>query len=242
MVRLAYDGIPKNLFMEITLKQDLLKLTAPLLAEDDWPSIEALWRPYVDQGDLDSQAQLAYMCLWCFDETEEKDQEMRGLLRAAADAGHADAMYWLASFSTQEGAERDELLKRAAGLGSRGAQRHLGAMYATGDWTAGPKDLAKAVYWYRLAAERDHDDAQYNLGFMYILGQGVSPDAEEGLFWLHRSADRGNTSAMRLLTDLYRNGHYGVAVDIEKANYWDERHTSTEVSRHFYLHDLNGSR
>src|ERR1017187_4380847 len=134
--------------VQSTLRQRLLKLTEPLLAADDWPSLEALWRPYVDQGDLDAQAHLAYMCLWCFDETEEKDREMRSLLHAAANAGHADAMYWLASFSTPKGAERDELMKMAAERGSRGAQRHLGAMYATGDWTAG-KDPTKAVYWYR---------------------------------------------------------------------------------------------
>jgi TPR repeat protein len=231
-----------DLLMELTLKQNLLKLTGPLLAADDWPSVEALWRPYVDQGDLDAQAQLAYMCLWCFDETEEKDREMRSLLRAAANAGHADAMYWSAQFSTPEGTERDDLLKTAASLGSRGAQRHLGAMYATGDWTAGPKDPTKAVYWYRLAAERGHDDAQYNLGFMYILGEGVTPDAEEGLLWLHRSADRGNTSAMRLLADLYRHGYYGVLVESGKAEHWDKQYAAAEEARHFYLHDMEGSR
>src|ERR1017187_1165562 len=227
--------------MEDTLRQRLLKLTEPLLAADDWPSLENLWRPYVDQGDLDAQALLAYMCLWCFDETEEKDEEMRGLLRAAAAAGHADAMYWSGSHGTSEGVERDQVLKKAAEAGSRGAQRHLGAMYATGDWTAGPKDSTMAVYWYRLAAERGHPDAQYNLGFMYILGEGVPPDVAEGLLWLHRSADRGNTSAMRLLADLYRNGYYGVAIETEKATHWDKQYAATEASSHFYPHDMEGS-
>lgn len=227
--------------MDLTLKQDLLKLTGPLLGTGDWASLEVLWRPYVEQGDLDAQAHLAYLCLWCFDEPEETDREMRSLLRSAADAGHADAMYWLASFSAAQGPERDELLKMAAERGSRGAQRHLGAMYATGDWTSG-KDPTKAVYWYRLAAERGHDDAQYNLGFMYILGEGTAPDVEEGLLWLHRSADRGNASAMRLLADLYRNGYYGVAVDNNKADHWDKQYASAEEPGHFYLHDLEGSR
>jgi len=107
--------------MEDAIRQRLLKLTEPLFATDDWPSVENLWRPYVDQGDLDAQAYLAHMCLWCFDETEEKDQEMRGLLRASANAGHADAMHWLASHGMSDGTERDELLKNAAELGSRGA-------------------------------------------------------------------------------------------------------------------------
>ncbi|MGO9232098.1 MAG: tetratricopeptide repeat protein [Bryobacteraceae bacterium] len=226
--------------MEDAIRQRLLKLTEPLLATDDWPSVENLWRPYVNQGDLDAQAYLAHMCLWCFDETEEKDQEMRGLLRASANAGHADAMYWLASHGMSDGTERDELLKKAAELGSRGAQRHLGAMYATGDWT-GPKDSTRAVYWYRLAAERGHHDAQYNLGFMYILGEGVTADVAEGLLWLLRSADQGNRSAMRLLADLYRNGHYGVPIEAEKAEHWDKRHAVAKARGHFYLHDMRGS-
>jgi hypothetical protein len=58
--------------MDLTLRQEILKLSGPLLSRHDWASLEALWRPYVDEGDLDAQAYLAYMCLWCFDETEEK--------------------------------------------------------------------------------------------------------------------------------------------------------------------------
>lgn len=227
--------------MDLTLRQETLKLSAPLLNGDDWASLEALWRPYVAVGDLDAQAYLAYMCLWCFDETEEKDREMRSLLRAASNAGHADAMYWLASFSTPEGTERDELLKRAAERGSRGAQLHLGAMYATGDWTAG-KDPVKAVSWYRLAAEGGHDDAQYNLGFMCVLGEGTVADVDEGLLWLHRSANGGNKSAMHLLADLHRHGYYGVPLDVAEADYWDEMDAKTERPSHFYLHDLEGSR
>lgn len=227
--------------MDLALKQNILKLSGPSLDSDDWASLEALWRPYVDEGDLDAQAYLAYMCLWCFDETEKKDREMRGLLRTAATAGHADAMYWLASFSTPEGMERDDLLKIAAERGSRGAQRDLGAKYATGDWTAG-KDPTKAVFWYRLAAEGGHDDAQYNLGFMYILGEGTAPNIDDGLLWLRRSADRGNTAAMRLLADLYRNGYYGVPLDIAEADRFDETYAKTEQPSRFYLHDLEGSR
>jgi TPR repeat protein len=227
--------------MEDATKQRLLKLTEPLLSADDWPSLENLWRPYVDQGDLDAQALLAYMCLWCFDETEEKDEEMRSLLRAAAAAGHTDAMYWLSSHGMSEGVERDRVLKKAAAAGSRGAQRHLGAMYATGDWTAGAKDSTLAVYWYRLAAERGHPDAQYNLGFMYILGEGVPPNVAEGLLWLHRSADLGSTNAMRLLADLYRNGYYGVPIEAEKAEHRGKQYAAAEASERFYLHNMEGS-
>jgi hypothetical protein len=66
------------------------------------------------------QAYLAYLCLWCFDETTEKDREMRGYLLSAANAGHADAIYWLSSCTASDDAEREELLKKAAGWGVAG--------------------------------------------------------------------------------------------------------------------------
>jgi len=115
----------------------------------------------------------------------------------------------------------------------------LGALYATGDWS-GPKDPASGVYWYRQAAERRHHDAGYNLGFMYVLGQGTETKVNEGLHWLNLSAEQGNRNAMRLLNDLYRNGYYGVTQSAELAERWQERFDSTEEPPHF-LHDLEGS-
>jgi len=101
-----------------------------------------------------------------------------------------------------EQAERDALLLKAGELGSVEA-RDLGALYATGDWT-GPRDPAQAAVWYRRAAERGHSDAQYNLGFMYLLGEGVQQDAEAGVRWLKSAADHGDETSLRLLADVYR--------------------------------------
>jgi uncharacterized protein len=227
-------------------RREFLTASGPLLAGDDWSALQELWQTHLDNGDLDAQAYLAYMALWCFDLPEAVDDRMRAYLRAAADSGHADAMYWMTTICHVEGPQRDECLQRAGESGSRGAQRDLDALYATGDWT-GPKDPARAVYWYRLAAEREHDDAQYNLGFMYVLGEGTTPDVDEGLHWLSRSAEQGNTSAMRLLSDLYANGYYGVPKRVEEAARWKQILMSTEEQKRqqkprMYLHDLWGSR
>jgi uncharacterized protein len=206
-------------------KKQLIDKTDHLLQDEatEWSVIESLWRPLVDQGDAEAQFRLADAYLdYGFDEGPEKDREMRELLNLAAGKNHPDAVYRLGN-RYNEGAERDALLLKAAEPGSIGAQRDLGAFYATGDWT-GPKDLALAVEWYRKAAERGHADAQYNLGFMYLLGEGLSPDPEEGLRWLHRSADQGDGIAFRLLADLYRHGYYGVPLDIKQADYWDEKY------------------
>jgi hypothetical protein len=203
-----------------------------LLLEDDaieWTTLEALWRPYVDRNDVDAQFHLAEFYLDYYDEGPQKEMEMKDLLRRAANQGHADAAYRLRQ-QYPEGAERDALLLKAGELESLEAQRDLGALYATGDWT-GPRDSVRAVEWYRRAAERGHPDAQYNLGFMCLIGEGVEANPNEGLRWLKRSADQGDECAIRLLADLYRNGKYGIPADAVEAKLWQERYRKTDLYR-----------
>ena len=41
----------------------------------------------------------------------------------------------------------------------------------------------EAVRWFRLAAEQGNEDAQYNLGIMYVLGKGVIKDSVYAHMW-----------------------------------------------------------
>jgi TPR repeat protein len=215
--------------MDALTRQRLLDATEAFHEENDWPATEALWRPYVETGDLEAQFRLAYYYLfYSFDEEARTRAEMEDLLRTAANGSHPDAVYWLGHLYP-DGAERDALLCKAGELGSLHAQRDLGALYATGNWT-GPKDSVQAVQWYRRAAERGHADAQYNLGFMYLLGEGVQNDPEEGLRWLRLAAAQGDGSAMRLMADLYHNGFYGVPVDSLQAADWERQYRVYEES------------
>jgi len=204
-----------------------------LLHDDEaseWSAVEALWRPYVAQDDVEAQFRLAYYYLfYSFDEGPQKHAEMEKLMRRAAEREHPDAVYWLGHLYPA-GAERDSLLLKAGELGSLEGQRDLGALYATGDWT-GPHDPVRAAEWYRRAADRGHADAQYNLGFMYLLGQGVPSDPKEGLRWLLSAADQGDEASFRLLADLYRDGHYGVPLDPAEAERWDTRYRQSELYR-----------
>jgi hypothetical protein len=203
-------------------KERLLALTERLLARDreDWRTVRSVWQPKIDQGDLDAKVCLARLILCYVSAPKRVEDQMREYLQTAAQAGHADAIYWTCRWGKKRDKDADGLLLRAAELGSRGAQRDLGALFATGDWS-GPKDPISALHWYRLAAERGHDDAQYNLGFMYILGEGTEADVPEGLHWLHRAAMQGDWSARHLLADLYRNGYYGVTKNVEEAKRWE---------------------
>ena len=209
--------------MDQATARRLMDETEALHEANDWSAAEALWRPYVAQDDVEAQFRLAYYYLfYSFDEEAETRAEMEKLLRTAAEQGHPDAVYW-SSHLYRDGTERDALLLKAGELGSLEGQRDLGALYATGHWT-GPRDAVRAAEWYRRAAERGHADAQYNLGFMYLLGEGVPANPVEGLRWLRLAADQEEESSFRLLADLYRNGYHGVPLDPGEAALWDERY------------------
>ena len=47
----------------------------------------------------------------------------------------------------------------------------LGVMYDLGQGVLENKN--QAVYWYKLAAEQGHSEAQYNLAISYYKGTGV---------------------------------------------------------------------
>ena len=54
-----------------------------------------------------------------------------------------------------------------------------------------PQDLAEAVKWYRLAANRGDVSAQYKLGTMYANGEGVPQDNILAHMWFNLSAAHG---------------------------------------------------
>ena len=54
------------------------------------------------------------------------------------------------------------------------AANTLGEMYAGG--REGRRDYGEAVKWYRKAADNGLAKAQYNLGVLYEIGQGVPRD------------------------------------------------------------------
>jgi hypothetical protein len=150
---------------------------------------------------------------------------MKELLRDAAEKDHPNAIWFLATRQTRSqeaNRELDQLLLRAGQLGSVNAQRELGVAYATGDWS-GPRDLVEAAHWYRLAAEKGNPESQYDLGFMLLLGEGITKNIEEGVMWLERAGELGECGAFRLLVDCYENGYCDVPVNGEKAALWRSR-------------------
>lgn len=78
------------------------------------------------------------------------------------------------------------------------------------------KDMAKAVRYYKIAAEKGDSYAQSNLGLVYHHAKGVTQDYAEAVKWYRKSADQGNKNGQYNLGIMYKNG-YGVTKDYAEA-------------------------
>ena len=95
-------------------------------------------------------------------------------------------------------------------------QYRLGKMYDYGDDV--PIDEAKAVKWYRKAAEQGYANAQHRLGVMYYNGQGVPKDDGEAVKWCRKAAEQGFANAQIMLGLFYSEG--SIPEDYVEAYAW----------------------
>lgn len=64
------------------------------------------------------------------------------------------------------------------------------------------KDLDKAVYWTRRAADHGDRDGQYNLAWFHEDAIGVEPDQEQANFWYRKAALQGHDLAIKKCREL----------------------------------------
>jgi TPR repeat protein len=80
-------------------------------------------------------------------------------------------------------------------------------------------DYAAALIELTPLAEQGNAGAQYVLGVMYDLGQGVPEDDQTAVKWWTLAAEQGQADAQYALGDMYRNGD-GVPQDDQAAVKW----------------------
>ena len=85
------------------------------------------------------------------------------------------------------------------------AQYILGHRYAYG--RGKPRDYAKALKWFRLAADQGQPEAQAWLGIMYAQGRGVPQNLPKALKWYRLAADQGFILAQARLAATYQHGY-----------------------------------
>jgi TPR repeat protein len=82
------------------------------------------------------------------------------------------------------------------------------------------QDQKQAAYWYELAAQKGHAEAQFNLGRLYATGKGGIPhDEEQALRWVRAAASQGYPPAQARLGARYAEG-LGIAQDSKRAFFW----------------------
>ncbi len=64
------------------------------------------------------------------------------------------------------------------------------------------KDLAKALWWTRRAADHGDRDGQYNLAWFYEDGIGAEPDMEQAAFWYRQAALQDHDLALKKCREL----------------------------------------
>jgi len=78
----------------------------------------------------------------------------------------------------------------------------LASLYQTSQGV--PKDIERAIEFYKRAAELGHPEAQFNLGNIYLLGEGVKADEAWALTYYRQAASQGHELAARNMSQLYR--------------------------------------
>ena len=84
------------------------------------------------------------------------------------------------------------------------------------------KDYVKALKYYQYAAEKNDNDAQFRLGYIYDQGKGVTPNYAEAMKWYLKAANQGSIAAQYNIGIMYDKGH-GVKQDYSEANKWYQK-------------------
>lgn len=95
----------------------------------------------------------------------------------------------------------------------------FGADFSAGLKAYQARDYAAALKEWRPLAEQGERVAQFNLGLMYLDGQGVPQDFEQAAEWFRKSARQGFAKAQYDLGEMLSVGK-GVKKDYVEAHMW----------------------
>ena len=82
--------------------------------------------------------------------------------------------------------------------------------------TVQKQDYAKAMIWFRRAADSGCATAQFNVGGLYFEGNGVEKDLRAATMWYKKAAEQRNELALVQLGWINQKG-LGVEIDLKRA-------------------------
>lgn len=91
-------------------------------------------------------------------------------------------------------------------------QNSIGCSYDFGEGVT--QDLAEAARWYKMAADQNNRDGQYNLSQIYMHETGVENKYDEGMEYLIKAANNNHPLALHNLGCIYdREGKHQQAFE-----------------------------
>lgn len=97
--------------------------------------------------------------------------------------------------------------------GDANAQTELGLFYVEN------KNYAKAIYWFKKAANHGYAQAEDGLAVAYYKGLGVPQNYTKAAYWYGKAAQQGDIAAEYTLGLAYHEGQ-GVPQNWRKSIYW----------------------
>jgi len=174
----------------------------------------------------------------------KNNAEASRLLQLSVSQANCDAQYHWAQFLEHQSnksevhAKAMRLYEAAAQQGHMPAQLHLAYALRAGEAMHDPghdpnavpiprktvrrssaPHLVRSVNFFRMAADKGHAAAQFELGQMYAQGLGVAQQFEEAAYWYLLAAKQGHAQAQFHLGFLHSHGQ-GVEQDYAKAYQW----------------------
>lgn len=97
--------------------------------------------------------------------------------------------------------------------GNTDAACDLGSLYYTG--RAGEQSYAKAIHYYKIAADGGCAQAQENLGYCYYYGRDTAVDYAQAFHYFALGAFRGEVCSLYKIGDMYRYGYFVARDELE---------------------------
>lgn len=110
-------------------------------------------------------------------------------------------------------------LKKAVEKGNSDAMVELGNAYYKGYGGNTQTNFAEAQKYWQMAADKNNSFGFFNIGILYLYGQGVKKNIPEVIKLWTKAAELGHVKAMYSLGDLYFNKVHQPR-EVSKAEYW----------------------
>ena len=102
-------------------------------------------------------------------------------------------------------------------------QNYIPAQVELGEIMHSTQENEEAVGWFLTAAYQGDAAAAYDLGQMYVVGEGVEQNPGKALYWIKHSAEKNYLAAVEILASAYRLGDLGLPVDLDQAQIWEAK-------------------